>query len=275
MSMKSQPQSRRIRALVAMGFALPLVILLFSTWLAYRSIHALDDSFGWVSYSQKMKGMLNDLLASVKDVESCERGYMLSGREYYLDPFSRAKETVKDQMKNLKPLTSGNMLQETHLAKLEPLVRHKLELSGNIIALKKAGHDADAMQMVLTEEKLGVMTDISDIIGKMRNTEESLLQLREGAAASRARETEMILLSLLVLDGAVLLIVLALLVKLRRLEKYVTVCAWSKMVRFGDEWLTIEQYLQRYHGMSVSHGISDKELEKFISDNNLKMQPVG
>lgn len=273
--MKSNTESRRVKVLVAMGFTLPLVILLSSTWLAYRSIHALDDSFGWVSYSQKVKSMLNELLASIKDVESSQRGFMLSGRDYYLDPYIRSRETVKEGMNNLRPLTVGNLLQESQFMKLRPLITHKLEFSDTIVALKKAAHDADAFQVVMSEEKLNVMRDICDIIVKMRNTEEGLLQLREGAAASRAQETELILLSLLVLDGAVLFIVLALLVKLRRLEKYVTVCAWSKMVRLGEEWLTIEQYLQRYHGMSVSHGISDRELKKFISQNNLVTQPAG
>lgn len=262
-------ENRRVKVLVAMGFTLPLVILLSSTVLAYRSIHALDDSFGWVSYSQKVKTMLNELLASVKEVESSQRGYMLSGREYYLDPYSRARESVKEGIINIRPLIIGNLLQETQLKKLAPLIKHKLEFSDTIISLKRAGRDNDAFQVLMSEEQMNVMKEITDLISKMRNTEEGLLQLREGAAASRARETEMILLSLLVLDGAVLFIVLALLIKLRRLEKYVTVCAWSKMVRLGDEWLTIEQYLQRYHGMSVSHGISDKELKKFISQNNL------
>jgi CHASE3 domain sensor protein len=268
-------ENRRVKVLVAMGFTLPLVILLSSTLLAYRSIHALDDSFGWVTYSQKVKSMLNDLLSSIKEVESSQRGYMLSGRGYYLDPYSRARESVKEGLINLSPLTVGNLLQQTQLRKLGPLISHKLEFSDTIVALKKTGHDAEAFEVVMSEEKLNVMKEITDIITRMRNTEEGLLQLREGAAASRAQETEMILLSLLVLDGAVLFIVLALLIKLRRLEKYVTVCAWSKMVRLGDEWLTIEQYLQRYHGMSVSHGISDKELKKFISQNNLEVQPAA
>ncbi len=269
--MKKITESRRVKVLVAAGFTLPLVILLYSTLLAYRSIHALDDSFGWVSYSQKMKSMLNELLASVKDVESSQRGYMLSGRDYYLDPYSRARATANEQVDSLCPLFVGNMLQEMQFMKLKPLIQHKLEFSDAIVALKKVGRNEDALQVVMSEEKLDVMKNINDIISKMRNREESLLQLRESAAAARARDTEMSLMSLLVLDGAVLMIVLALLVKLRRLEKFVTVCAWSKMVRLGEEWLTIEQYLQRYHGMSVSHGISDSELKKFISQNNLKI----
>src|ERR1700742_1076330 len=128
---------RRIKVLVAMGFTFPLIILLSSTFLAYRSIHALDDSFGWVSYSQKMKSMLNELLASIKDVESSQRGYMLSGRDYYLEPYSRAREAVKGEMKNLSPLCVGNLLQETQFVKLEPMIKHKLQLCDTIVDLKK------------------------------------------------------------------------------------------------------------------------------------------
>jgi CHASE3 domain sensor protein len=272
--MKKLSDSRRVKAIVAAGFTLPLLILLYSTLLAYRSIHVLDDSFGWVSYSQKVKGMLNEVLASIKDVESGQRGYMLSGREDYLQPYGRSRAAVNTQVEALCPLFVGNMLQEMQFMKLKPLIQHKMEFSDAIVDLKKAGRDEDALQMVMSEERMDVMKSIDNIIGKMRNTEESLLQLRESAAAERAHETEMSLMSLLVLDGAVLFIVLALLVKLRRLEQFVTVCAWSKMVRQGDEWLTIEQYLQRHHGLSVSHGISDKELEKFLSHSDLDTEMV-
>src|SRR5262249_19407819 len=131
------PDNRRVKVLVVMGFTFPMVILLVSTFLAYRSIHALDDSFGWVSYSQKMKSMLNELLASIKDVESSQRGYMLSGRDYYLDPYSRAREAVKGEMTNLSPLCVGNLLQETQFLKLDPMIKHKLQLCDTIVNLKK------------------------------------------------------------------------------------------------------------------------------------------
>ena len=38
-------------------------------------------------------------------------------------------------------------------------------------------------------------------------------------------------------------------------QNWITVCAWTKRVRFRGEWLSMENYLLRAHGLSISHGI--------------------
>jgi PAS domain S-box-containing protein len=39
-------------------------------------------------------------------------------------------------------------------------------------------------------------------------------------------------------------------------DDLLTVCAWSKRVRYEGKWVTLEQYLMLAHGMFVTHGIS-------------------
>lgn len=35
-----------------------------------------------------------------------------------------------------------------------------------------------------------------------------------------------------------------------------TLCAWTNRVKLGEEWIPIEEYLLRVHGVRVSHGMS-------------------
>ena len=39
-------------------------------------------------------------------------------------------------------------------------------------------------------------------------------------------------------------------------DDLLTVCAWSKRVRYEGEWINLEQYLLLAHGLFVTHGIS-------------------
>lgn len=39
-------------------------------------------------------------------------------------------------------------------------------------------------------------------------------------------------------------------------DDLLTICAWSKRVRYEGEWVALEQYLLLAHGLFVSHGIS-------------------
>lgn len=41
-----------------------------------------------------------------------------------------------------------------------------------------------------------------------------------------------------------------------RPDDVLTVCAWSKRVRYKGEWVSLEEYLLLAHGLFVTHGIS-------------------
>jgi PAS domain-containing protein len=41
-------------------------------------------------------------------------------------------------------------------------------------------------------------------------------------------------------------------------NEFLTLCAWTKQVRHGREWIPIEDYLRKEHGVLVSHGISPR-----------------
>jgi hypothetical protein len=47
------------------------------------------------------------------------------------------------------------------------------------------------------------------------------------------------------------------------LERLVTICAWSRLLKHGDDWVSIEEFLEREYGVSVTHGMSEAEMAKF------------
>jgi PAS domain S-box-containing protein len=38
--------------------------------------------------------------------------------------------------------------------------------------------------------------------------------------------------------------------------RVLSMCAWTKRVRVGDEWVSIEEYLSEHHGLRISHGMA-------------------
>jgi hypothetical protein len=53
-----------------------------------------------------------------------------------------------------------------------------------------------------------------------------------------------------------------LLLRLRRNEQLLRVCAWSKTVEFKGKWISFEEYLMERFGLNISHGVSPAEAEK-------------
>jgi len=41
----------------------------------------------------------------------------------------------------------------------------------------------------------------------------------------------------------------------------VTLCAWTRTVRYDQEWISVEEYLERRYGVVTSHGLSPAALE--------------
>lgn len=46
-------------------------------------------------------------------------------------------------------------------------------------------------------------------------------------------------------------------------ERFITLCAWTKSIRVGDEWMTFEHFLRSKLGLNVTHGIHPDAAEKF------------
>ena len=46
----------------------------------------------------------------------------------------------------------------------------------------------------------------------------------------------------------------------------VTLCAWSNTLRYDGEWISIDKYLSKRFGLSVSHGISPEALARFEAE---------
>lgn len=54
--------------------------------------------------------------------------------------------------------------------------------------------------------------------------------------------------------------------QVRRLEDFVTFCAWTGRVRWKDQWVSVEQFLHERYGLTISHGISEEGLAKLMKD---------
>lgn len=39
-------------------------------------------------------------------------------------------------------------------------------------------------------------------------------------------------------------------------------CAWTKQIKQGEAWVPLEDYLERVHGVKITHGISPKAQEE-------------
>lgn len=86
-----------------------------------------------------------------------------------------------------------------------------------------------------------------------------LPHLMFGAVRTPVNWAEGILESLLIIavGTAVVVISYRALRRIEYLESLVVMCSWCRRVRSGEEWLSVEDFLERQHQSRTSHGICE------------------
>ncbi|MBW4580891.1 MAG: response regulator [Tildeniella nuda ZEHNDER 1965/U140] len=179
----------KIGSKIGASFALGLLFFAVLSAISYRSTNQLIETAKHESHTYEVIGELKDLLSQLKSAETGQRGYLLTGKDEYLQPYNAAIDTLDGKLRGLRKLTADNPMQQSKLDALEPLVNAKMaELNQTIELRQQRGFEA-AQKVVLTDRGKQFMDDIRKVLAEMESEERSLLQQRSQAAATAAKQT--------------------------------------------------------------------------------------
>ena len=126
----------------------------------------------------------------MQDLETGQRGYVLTGKEEYLEPYQAGLLTIDPSILRVLSLTSDNLNQQRRLTELRPLLTEKTdELSRTINLRRNVGFDA-AQSVVMDDTGKLAMDQIRVVIGEMVAEEQRLLVERTDAAIVSAWTTK-------------------------------------------------------------------------------------
>ena len=106
-----------------MGFGLALAILVAIGGVSYRSIAKLTDTARWVNHSHEVLQTIDGVVSTLVDAETGQRGYVMTGEERYLEPFTAAQKAIAPKIKALRRPDQGQLFnQQRWLDLLDPLI---------------------------------------------------------------------------------------------------------------------------------------------------------
>ncbi len=130
----------------------------------------------------------------ILDAETGQRGYIITGREEYLEPYRAALMLIELDLEALKRSTSDNYFQQLFCEKLMPVVEDKLLEMKNTIELRRNyGFDA-AATVVLSGQDKKRMDRIRKVIGEMEKEEYRLLDERRDLLNARGQLVMLVVL---------------------------------------------------------------------------------
>ncbi len=176
------PRSRALlphAAFVAITAAFVTVIVIGV--LTNRSLDARGEAAEAVNHTNKVQEHLYRFLSEIKDAETGQRGYLLTGSEHYLTPYRAALAALPPELATLRTLVSDNPTQRHHLELAEPLVARKLAELKETIDKKAAGDEAGALAIVRSDRGRADMDLLRTAVDSMLAAEQLLLTQRTAA----------------------------------------------------------------------------------------------
>src|SRR5260370_11055791 len=149
---------------------LALAVLAGNGLVLYRTTQTLVDRDRLVTRTQAVLTALNRTLVLLTDAETGQRGYILTGRARYLQPYQLAVQQIDPQLAALQQVTADNPVQQQRLPRLRSLVSAKRAELAQTIALRQAGQTAGAEQIVLSNRGIDLMDRIRALLATMTNT---------------------------------------------------------------------------------------------------------
>lgn len=180
-------------------FTLALVIIAIASvfFISYRQSQRVKDTAASVLHTEEVLRHLQDFEMGVIANVSASRGYLITGREFYLEDLRRSEELIEKQIERLKHLTRDNPLQSRRCDSLKVLAHERIAFSrqSTTLVVKSESDTSHAAIMTL---KGRVKTDsVRNLAASMKATEHSLLQVRRSANERTVGTLNAILYSIL------------------------------------------------------------------------------
>jgi PAS domain S-box-containing protein len=158
------PQRKELLSLLlALGLVLLVAIFTYRAWSAYgRRGQELE-------ITQQIISVTNELLSSLKDAETGQRGFLLTGDDRYLEPYRRASIEIPAALSALKGVTAQERPDQALRAdRLGQPIKNKLDELRQTIELRRSSGFSAALAMVLTDRGKAEMDQIRSICAEIQ-----------------------------------------------------------------------------------------------------------
>ena len=196
----------KIRSKILLAFAVPTAVTLIIGAVVFAALTKSLDTTARVAQTQQVIAQANELIKSAVDVQTGQRGFVITQTESFLAPYTAGNATFERTARTLRALVSNNPPQ---VARVDQMVRLHQQYLDRVAKPAIAEVRADESEKAATSIKRGYGEDRINrqraLVSAFLQTEQSLLKSRTAASDSASRRARVLLLGglgLVVLLGA-------------------------------------------------------------------------
>ncbi|WP_395046338.1 CHASE3 domain-containing protein, partial [Flavobacterium sp.] len=137
-------------------YSLTIIVLGILLGIYFYNTYEVKSSNNLVQHTQEILSKSNIVLLDVVDVETGTRGFILTGKEEFLEPYNNGIAKWKTNLSALELLTKDDPNQQSRISLLRSQIEKRLEISKKLIDLRR--------NAILNEDEKIIILDKSKII---------------------------------------------------------------------------------------------------------------
>jgi signal transduction histidine kinase len=161
------------------GFGLALALLGGIALLSYGNSQSVEEAAQGRHLTLLKLDQLQEFLAAAINVETGERGYVITGDTVFLEPYLSGMEQIEPQLQRLRAALADSPRQLPVLAALEEATTKMCAHNRQVVALKASQDEDAAKRLVATGKGKQVMDQIRQLITALRGEERVQLLRRD------------------------------------------------------------------------------------------------
>src|SRR5215467_15665717 len=163
-----------IDRVTVLAMAISLTTLLFVGYLSYVNITKFIQENALADRTNLIIQKVIHLASTVSDAETGQRGFIITGKASYLNPYYNAVRDIRSQLQDLAMFTSSSTIKE-NLKPLTNLIDSKFNELSRTISLRQS-HGINAVLPIIQSDRGKILMDkIRTTIDNIHNQENNLL----------------------------------------------------------------------------------------------------
>ena len=180
MSNKEAATSPTFGKIVLFGIGPIVALLILNAGLSLWNTNRLSENARLVAHTHQVVVLSSKVLLTLVDAEAGQRGFLVTGKKEFLEPYAAALNRLDEQIAKLKEETRDDPRHQERIEKLAPLIAsRKAHLQELIELTRKTGQAEQGQAANILEEGGGQMKAIRDLVEEMADDESALLLERE------------------------------------------------------------------------------------------------
>ena len=160
---------RRLAAAYAVAIAILLIDFVITLW----NLNSIGRTESAVAFSYDIVVGLDAVLSNLRDAETGQRGYLLTGDVRYLEPYTKSRAVVAQSVDRLRSLLAVDGVEREHVNAVAAATSGKLAELEETIQLRRQSGLEPVLAMVKSDRGKVFMDQIRSEIAAMRAREDA------------------------------------------------------------------------------------------------------